>query len=517
MLVHVCRMSLLFGLICLAGASLAPDEPKVGRVGETHHRRRTREQRWVSPTLLAADEPKAKPIAAKTRAADPPAIEEEAYLFTPQGFTKPGEAKTADGDGLGSVKIVVRDAETRQPTFCRINVVGPDGNFYQPAQNYLTLFALTGEWPKTGKGNRQGKAPFRYYGRFFYSWGHADVKVPPGQVRVEVWKGLEYRPVSGNVMVEPGKTANVELTLERTLKMPEEGYYSGDPHVHITRADDRDENLILDLMEAEGIRFGSILAYNEPAGPYTGIMKTMDMPQYRGLGIKSIRSRGEFSILSGQEYRSRTFGHLNLFLRDNLVLDGKKLDADDGPPYGVIARETQDAGGFAFYAHGGYAQSIYADLVQGDANGVELLQFGIYRGMGLDDWYRVLNIGYRFPAVAACDYPACRKLGDGLTYVYSPGGQSALGSPQSSLDDGRNGRGGLVTLAEDRGDEPRGSSSHSAISTQSAIRAPQSETGPAGSRWPLASVPRSAFRAPHSTQSAIRAPQSETGPAGSRW
>ena len=48
---------------------------------------------------------------------------------------------------------------------------------------------------------------------------------------------------------------------------------------------------------------------------------------------------------------------------------------------------------------------------------MELLQFGVYRGIGLDDWYHILNIGYRFPIVGASDYPACRKLGDCVTYV----------------------------------------------------------------------------------------------------
>ncbi len=67
-----------------------------------------------------------------------------------------------------------------------------------------------------------------------------------------------------------------------------------------------------------------------------------------------------------------------------------------------MARETRDKGGFAFYCHGGYAQTdpyaeIYADAIQGNVDGVELLQFGIYREMGLADWYRFLNIGYQFP------------------------------------------------------------------------------------------------------------------------
>jgi hypothetical protein len=147
-------------------------------------------------------------------------------------------------------------------------------------------------------------------------------------------------------------------------------------------------------------------------------MKTLDYPQ-RSLGKASIRSRGETVIASGQEYRSSTYGHLNLFWRDDLVLAGQKVNADNGPPYGRIGRETIDRGGFAIYAHGGYAQSIYADAVQKNVQAVELLQFGVYRGIELADWYAFLNIGYRFPCVGASDYPACRKLSDCVTYVYA--------------------------------------------------------------------------------------------------
>ncbi|MGE3314169.1 MAG: PVC-type heme-binding CxxCH protein [Planctomycetaceae bacterium] len=350
--------------------------------------------------------------------ADEPAKEEEGIFFTAPGAKAPGAPKE-DRERLAKLQVVTRDEKTGEPTFCRVNVVGADGSFYQPENNYLTPYALTGEWPKVGKGNRQGKGPFRYLGRFFYSWGEISLSVPPGEeLTVEVWKGLEYRPQRKTVIVPKGEAGRIEFTLARPIPMDRQDYYSGDPHLHFAQGNDRDESLILDLMEAEEIHFGSILAYNEPAGPYNGVMKTLDSPQ-RSLGLPSLRSRGDYHIMSGQEYRSTTYGHLNLFLRDGLVLDGKKLNANDGPPYGLVGRETKKLGGYAFYAHGGYAQAIYADAVQGDIDGVELLQFGIYRGIELADWYNFLNIGYKFPAIGASDYPACRFLGDCRTYVYS--------------------------------------------------------------------------------------------------
>jgi putative membrane-bound dehydrogenase-like protein len=343
----------------------------------------------------------------------------EAYLFTPQGFQKEGTPIVLlDDSSAGRLHITVRDAATGRPTCCRINVVGPDGNFYQPKINDLSryTFTLLG-WPKDGLGNREGKGPFRYYGRFFYSRGQADLLVPPGNVRIEVWKGFEYRPQSLTTRLAKGQQCQVELTVARALDMAD--YHSGDPHLHFRRQGSKDDDLILDLLEAEDIHFGSVLAFNDPAGPYAGFMDKLQAPQ-RGVGKGSIHKRGDYWLLSGQEYRSSQFGHMNLYLRNNLALAGSSLNADDGPPYGHVARETRKQGGYALYAHGGYGQAIYADFAQGDLDAVELLQFAEYRGIGLEDWYRILNIGYRLPCTGASDYPACRALGDCRTFVYLP-------------------------------------------------------------------------------------------------
>src|SRR5262249_61928729 len=106
-------------------------------------------------------------------------------------------------------------AATGRPTPCRVNVVGPDGNFYQPPSNRLSPYSLTGEWPRSGKGNRAGKGPFRYLGRFFYTTGQVTVPAPAGLVCVEVWKGLEFLPVSKTATVKAGETTRVEIAIAR--------------------------------------------------------------------------------------------------------------------------------------------------------------------------------------------------------------------------------------------------------------------------------------------------------------
>jgi len=345
---------------------------------------------------------------------------DEAYIFTPPGFDAEGKVAIATGPKTARLNITIVDSATGKPTLCRVNVVGADGNFYLPQDNPLAAFSLNDKWPDSLAGNRPSKAPIRYFGHFFYTPGEFSVDVPEGQVRIEVCKGFEYRPEVLTTRAADGTSHDLKLKITQTVPMAQQGWYSGDPHLHFIRATDADEKTIFDLLEAEDIRLGMVLAYNE-TNAYPGVMPELITPQLRGLGTKSIRKRGDYQIISGQEYRNVVFGHLNLFLRDSLVLEGSKLDPNLGPVFGTIGAETQQQGGYAFHAHGGYALEIWADLVQGATNGVELLQFGIYRGIGLDGWYRVLNTGFRFPGIAACDYPACRKLGDCRTYVHING------------------------------------------------------------------------------------------------
>jgi putative membrane-bound dehydrogenase-like protein len=346
--------------------------------------------------------------------------DDESYVFTPSGFARPGLSKTASGENTARLRILIRDRSIALPTACRINVIGPDGNFYQPAASRLSPYSLTGQWPNTGKGNREGKAPIRYFGRFFYAANEVELTVPRGLVRIEAWKGFEYRPVVKQVKIAAGHEAEpVRVELEHTVPMVSMGYYSGDLHLHLPRSTEADDQVIFNLLEAEDIHFGSLLAYNEPPGSYTGSMDAMATPQHRGLGEASARQRGAIWITSGQEYRSTTYGHLNLYWRSDLVQNGHKTDANNWPLFGHLGRETRRDGGYAVYAHGGYGQAIYSDFVQKNVDAVELLQFGVYRGIELAGWYQILNIGYRFPCVGASDYPACRKLGDCQTYVYN--------------------------------------------------------------------------------------------------
>lgn len=325
-----------------------------------------------------------------------------------------GQPASKPPSPAGKLQIKVVD-ESGMPTFCRINVIDSDGQFYEPAGHVLA------PWSLSKLGNRLGKGPFRYYGWFFYSNGTCDVSVPPGESRIEVWKGFEHLPLSKTVNVTQDSTASVSLELERSADMAARGWYSGDTHIHLDRRNATDDERALDLIAAEDIRFGHILCMNDPR-TYQPLMDQQIWHQLQGMGQKSVHQRGIYGLASGQEYRCGTYGHICLIGGNRLVdADGLKTDPNQWPLFGMVADELHGIGGFAFHAHGGYEQEIYADFAQRATDGVELLQFAEYRGIGLPGWYHILNAGYRFPAVGASDYPYCRALGDCRTYVHLQG------------------------------------------------------------------------------------------------
>src|SRR5258708_5882352 len=77
----------------------------------------------------------------------------EAVIHPPPGFAVEGKPKTYAGADAASLQVTVVDSGTGRPTFCRVNVVGSDGNFYQPKENTLA------PWSLHRTGNRLGKGP----------------------------------------------------------------------------------------------------------------------------------------------------------------------------------------------------------------------------------------------------------------------------------------------------------------------------------------------------------------------
>ncbi len=245
----------------------------------------------------------------------------ERFIHTAPGYDAPGNPSVAPASApLLSVKVI--EADTGELVMCRVNVIGADGNYYEPAGNPLA------PWSLQRLGSRITKGPFRYYGWFFYSQGMFDVQVPPGMATIEVWKGFEYRPIRKTFNMPRKGSKNVTLKLERTLDMAQRNWVSGDTHIHLNRRDKTEEARALDLIEAEDIRHGFLLAMNDTV-TYTGTMDKQEWPQNLGMSRASIVEQNGYSLSSGQEYRCRTYGHICLLMGDALVFNGDFLNPND--------------------------------------------------------------------------------------------------------------------------------------------------------------------------------------------
>ena len=265
----------------------------------------------------------------------------------------------------------------------------------------------------------KGPIRFRPLNYYFFTDGTLSLKVPPGRCTVEVRKGYEFIPSHRTFELDPGQVLDGTVTLSRWIDMASQGWYSGDTHIHFERTGTNDDDL-LTLTSARDIRYAFSLSMNTRGYSLGGAFESWH--QAHGLGDGSVRSRGPYFLTSGQEYRTRTLGHVTILMgKDYVPGVGHTRNTDRGPSLGVIGDQARELGGVIGLNHGGYTR-LEADslALSGKMEFLELLQFGGYRGLGLDGWYDFLNLGYRWPIVGASDYPATRELGDCLTYVRAP-------------------------------------------------------------------------------------------------
>ena len=147
---------------------------------------------------------------------------EEAFIHTPAGFERAGKPARVrrDDANTATLRVTIVDVSSGERAACRVNVVGKNGNFYEPIEHTLS------PWSRQKTALNETHGPSRYYGWFFYTLGQFEVVVPTGKVRVEVKKGYEFQPVTESVTLDPGQTRDLTIQLKRTVPMQDYGYYS---------------------------------------------------------------------------------------------------------------------------------------------------------------------------------------------------------------------------------------------------------------------------------------------------
>ena len=291
---------------------------------------------------------------------------------------------------MGTLEVLVSDADTRQPTEARIYLRASDGKAYAPPHAFHRV-----------SSNALNLDCFHTQGRFV-------VDVPAGKVSLHAMKGFERSPVEKTVEVLPGRVTRVELTLRRFTNLKAKGWYSGSDHVHMNyggNLHNTPENLLF-MAAAEDLDvIGEKIANKDN--------RIFDHQYYNGAYDRN-RSTPDRLLSWGQEYRPPFYGHINFInLTKHLIspfttgYEGTAIESLY-PSNTDMFRLAREQGALGGYVHPyfkdpptvGYAvaRGFPVDLALGAFEYLEVMTGAKFAKFTSKVWHRALNCGFKVTA-----------------------------------------------------------------------------------------------------------------------
>jgi hypothetical protein len=118
-------------------------------------------------------------------------------------------------------------------------------------------------------GEPQKAAGQPFWHDHFVCSGPVAVELEPGRYRWQIERGPQWSRAGGTLKVKVGEPATVDVSLARIASLQDEGWYSGDMHVH------RPVDEIQRLMMAEDLDFAPVIGWwNSPAKKATSVDET---------------------------------------------------------------------------------------------------------------------------------------------------------------------------------------------------------------------------------------------------
>lgn len=319
----------------------------------------------------------------------------------------PVRVEMVSPQGKQWVHVRVTDESSGQPVGCRVHFRSTQGAYFAPHGhqadvNVAWFEDLGGDCRVGGNGT-----PYAYID------GTCQIELPIGPVYVEVVRGFEYVPLRRIVEIKPGQR-DLSLTIGRAFDMKEQGYYSGDTHVHFLTAQSshleaaaEDLNVVHLLVSQWGRLFTS---WEE----FTGGLSPTSSDLYK--------------IWVSQENRQHVLGHISLLGLKEMVAPictGGPQEDWVGGEIQVLMADWAEAcrrqGGLVIMPHVPVPDfENAANIVLGQADAAEMCWVwrGEEIGQGEQGYYRWLNAGQKLPIVGGTDKMSNgRILGGSRTYA----------------------------------------------------------------------------------------------------
>ena len=291
-------------------------------------------------------------------------------------------------------KLRVEIRESGAPAAARIYLTASDGKTYAPEEAY------------------QRVSPRSNVGDYFHVASSFMADVPPGKVRVEAVRGIEYLPVTQEVEARAGAVTTVVLEPKRFADPNALGWYSGSDHVHMNYGGNlrnTPENLML-LARAEGLNMIGEKVANKDH-------RIFDHQHFTGKPHKL--STSKHLLTFGEEYRPPFYGHINFInLTRHLIspfITGYEGSAVESlyPSNTDMFRLAKAQGAIGGYVHpwsrppekGDYsvARGFPVDLALGSFTYLEVLTKSTHFTNTSTVWHRALNCGFKVTASAGED------------------------------------------------------------------------------------------------------------------
>jgi hypothetical protein len=306
------------------------------------------------------------------------------------------------------IHAAVIDESTGKPCAARVSFRSDTGRYIAPYGHPEDIAA--GWMQNTGPDVRIGGASYAYVD------GGFQIELPPGDIYVEAWKGFEFAPVRRKITITPGQK-ELTIPIARAFHAADAGWVTADTHVHIGSP----QLLVLEGA-AEGLNLVNLLAaqwgryftnFADPAGRFAG-------------------SSAETTVWVGSENRDHFLGHIGLLgVRSRIT-----PFSGSGPPvayYGAPIAATLADWADACRSLGGLTVGVHfpipngetaVDVVLGKLDAAEIRYDHGFGSLGVTEYYRYLNCGYRLAAVGGTDkMMSTRAVGAVRTYARLQRGQ----------------------------------------------------------------------------------------------
>ncbi|MFN7996406.1 MAG: CehA/McbA family metallohydrolase [Bryobacteraceae bacterium] len=359
-------------------------------------------------------------------------------------FVEPGEApawsgairfSSATASGELSLKGVVEPtavlhgilgcaAGDENPPIARVRVTDKDGRYCPPEEQRSGLVRMV------PYGN-----PARAE-RWLYAENSFRVRVPLGDVRVSIRRGLEYNSTDEVISVRGPREFERRFVLRRWSHMEADGWYPGDMHVHML-----DPGTALFEMRAENLCCANVMVFKHLTDTYA-------RDHFSG-ALDPISDHGHY-VYYNEEFRNEPMGHIGLVNLKRIVepiSTGRlglhwptvmrfeslnmplPLHGDDtSPDYPLLVevmRQAHQQGGYVDWVHLRPSQWEFPlDAAERQIDFADIMTHTeLPRDLQL--WYALLNCGFEIPACAGTDrIEPTDPIGHQRVYVHPEGALS---------------------------------------------------------------------------------------------